>query len=85
MQLLALSDVRWPGHGVVQIGSFVIAFPGSAVDGPSPAVGVWQWSQVSKQLLPGDLLILCYIDHVSERIIHLCLTSHSSFLSFIVM
>ena len=78
MELLALSEVRWPGHGVAQIGSFTIVYSGAASDNPyhrrrgvalvmsERATNAWHFA--------GSVM-----DPVSERILRVRLKSHTDF------
>ena len=84
IQVLALAEVRWPGHGVSQIGDSVIAYSGLSADDPhhrhrSVAV-VLSERVASAWRVAGSVL-----DPVSERLLHICLKSHTGFLSLIVV
>lgn len=84
IEVLALSEVRWPGHGMSQLDDAVIAYSGMAVDdvhrrrrgvavilGERAALAWW---------LAGSVF-----DPLSERIMRLCLKSHTGFVSLIVV
>ena len=84
LQVLALAEVRWPGHGVSQIGDSVIAYSGLSADDPRHhrrgVAVVLSERAASAWRIAGSVL-----DPVSERLLHIRLKSHTGFLSLIVV
>ena len=84
LDVLALSEVRWAGHGVSQINSFTIVHSGAAADDPHPrrrGVAVVMSERASSAWhFAGSVM-----EPVSERIIRIRLKSHTGFLSLIAV
>ena len=84
LRAVIISEVRWPGHGVSQIGKSVIAYSGLAEEEPQPhrrcVAMVMSESAASAWRFAGSL-----VDPVSKRILRLRLKSHTGFLSLIAV
>ena len=84
IQVLALAEVRCPGHGVSQIGDSVIVYSGLSADDPHRRCrGV---AVVLSERVASAWRVACSVlDPVSERLLHIPLKSHTGFLSLIVV
>ena len=82
IQVLALAEVRWPDHGVLQIGDSVIAYSDLSPDNPHHrrrfVAVVLSERAASAWRVAGSVL-----DPVSERLLRIYLKSHTGFLSLI--
>ena len=84
LHILALSEVRWPGHGAAQIGRNGIVYSGSATDDPHHrrrGVAV----VLSERGASAWRFANSVMDPVSERILRLRLKSHTGYLSLIAV
>ena len=84
IHLLALSEVRWPGHGVLHFGNHVILYSGSDTDDPNHrhrGVAV----VLSEKAIPAWKSAGSVCDPVSERMLRLRLKSHTGYLSLIAV
>ena len=84
VHLLALSEVRWPGHGVSWIDGKLIVYSGSPVEDPHHrrrgVAVVMSERAASAWKFAGSVF-----DPSSERLLRLRLKSHSGFLSIIAV
>ena len=79
VEILALLEVRWPGHGVSQLGNAVIAYSGMPADNHCHCHrGVMSERAVSAWKLSGS-----EFDPVSERIMWIRLKSNTGFVSLL--
>ena len=84
LHILALSEVRWPGHGGAQFGNDVIVYSGSASDDPHH-----RRRGVAVVLSEGGASAWRFansvMDPVSERMLRLRLKCHTGYLSLIAV
>ena len=84
IHLLALSEVRWPGHGVLHFGDYVILYSGLDTDDQNyrhRGVAV----VLSEKAVPAWKSAGSVCDPVSERILRLRMKSHTGYMSLIAV